>query len=1066
MVQRGRRAVRLRIIGLIGGGAALLACIGAPVASAAPANAVAWSIRAIALPTSFQTGDTTDRYALVLTNVGGLPSHGPVTVSDTMPAGVVATSVTFSTEEGGAGYWSCGVSEEGRLATCTTEQSIPALAPAVALDVHVVVSPSSPGPGANEVKVTGGIEGCGGGGEPCPTASGEAATSIDGAAPAFGPLLFEQQSLAGDGQPDLQAGEHPNGLTTALVLPSATSIGRDTIVEANPVQDVKQIVIELPPGEVANAQAAPTCSLSDVTGLGANPEACPLASHVGTLTLVEPNAINNVQIINVTPETGYPVEFATYLPVLQRAALLYGSLGPAPEYRPRVTSAPLDRLVKLIAVVSTFFGDPEATNGQKLTPVPLLTNPSDCSSSALVSSVYVDSWELPASFNPDGSPNLGDPNWRRASSSTPPVVGCGALQFHPTMSVRPDTTAPGAPAALSTDLKVPQNEAPHGLATPPLEDVRVALPTGLSISPSSAGGLQGCSNSQFALSSSLAASCPASSQIGTVTLHTPILAETLEGQVFLGDPECDPCTEANGDPQSGRMVRLFIQVHSEHYGLTIKLPGNVSVNPASGQLTATFKDSPQEPFDDLKVDFKSGPRAALSTPRACGTYSSTVDLTPWSAPATPDATLNPSFEISGCGGAAFAPSFSGGTTSSQAGSFAPFTLTFSRQDSDEMFNAASVTLPPGVTAKLAGVPLCPEAAAAAGTCPAESRVGSVTTGAGPGSEPYFLSGQVFLTGPYKGGPYGLAIEVPAVAGPFNLGTVVVRQSLHIDPRTAQVTDVSDPFPQILDGIPLQVRTVNVTVDRPSFMLNSTSCAPMQISGTLTSTEGLTANETSPFQVANCAALPFGDVLTASTQAKTSKVNGASLHVRVASGPGQAGIAKTKIDLPLQLPSRLSTLNKACLNAVFVANPATCPAASVVGSATIVTPLLAKPLSGPVYLVSHGGAQFPDTVIVLQGEGITVELEGQTNIKKGITSSSFEATPDEPFTVLDVYLPEGPHSILAAYGNLCSKALNMPTKLTGQNGVTIKKTTRISVSGCPAQKKKTTKRKTKRTKRRG
>jgi hypothetical protein len=844
-------------------------------------------------------------------------------------------------------------------------------------------------------------------------------------------------------------------------------VGRNTEIKADPVEDLKQVVIELPPGEVADTEAAPTCSLSDVTDLGIDPEACPPASHVGTLTLIEPGDTEPLSIIDVTHEHGYPVEFAVYLPTLQRAALLYGGVGPGPEYRPRVTSAPQDRLLEVNGVISTFFGIPgRADKVSGLSPVPLLTNPSECSSPQSTS-IRVDSWQHPAGFNADGTPNLSDP-WKSAVSQLPPLTGCGELQFQPTMSIQPETSsssqpgtaAPDAPASLKVDLKVPQSESASGRATPPLKDITVALPSGLSVSPSSAGGLAGCSNEQIALSSASPASCPPASQIGTLTLHTPILPEILEGQVFLGDPECDPCTEANGDPQSGRMVRLFMQVHSDNYGVTFKLPGTVSVNPANGQLTATFKNNPQQPFDDLKVSFKSGPRAALATPSACGEYSSSVDLTPWSAPATSDVVLTPSFQVTGCGSSTFNPTLTGGTTSAQAGAYAPFTLTLSRQDSDQQFSAASVTLPPGVTAKLAGVPLCPDASATAGNCPAESRVGTVTTGAGPGSEPFFLSGQVFLTGPYKGAPYGLAVVVPAVAGPFNLGTVVVRQALYVSPQTGQVTDVSDPFPRILDGIPLQIRTVNVTVDRAGFTLNPTSCAPLQLSGVLTSTGGLSASESSHFEVANCATLPFKQAFTASTQAKTSKAFGASLHIRITSSAGEANIAKAKVDLPLQLPSRLATLNKACLASVFAGNPAACPPASLVGTATVATPLLAAPLTGPIYLVSHGGAAFPDTVMVLQGSGITIELDGKTNIKKGITSSSLESVPDEPFTEANFYFPEGTHSILAAYGNLCSKPLNMPTKLTGQNGGVIKQTTRISVSGCPKVKKKAVKKKAK------
>jgi len=495
---------------------------------------------------------------------------------------------------------------------------------------------------------------------------------------------------------------------------------------------------------------------------------------------------------------------------------------------------------------------------------------------------------------------------------------------------------------------------------------------------------------------------------------------------------------------------MFIQ--AEGSGVVLKLAGNVSVDPATGRLTATFKNTPQQPFDDLKVQLKEGARAPLANPPVCGAYTTTSDLTPWSTPFTPDATPASSFEVGGCGDPGrFAPSFVAGTVNPQAGAFSPFTLSFSRQDSDQPFSGLTATLPPGLVAKLAGVPLCPDANASAGTCPASSQVGTVTTGAGPGSHPFFLPGRVYLTGPYRGAPYGLAVEVPAVAGPFNLGTVVVRQSLQIDVHDAHVSAVSDPFPTILDGIPLQLRAVNVTIDRPSFVINPTSCDPMQVAATFTSTQGASARASSRFQAAGCADLGFAPTFTVITRAHTSKRDGASLEVKVTSGPGQANIGKVKVDLPGQLPSRLTTLQKACTENVFNANPATCPEGSFVGSATAVTPLLDHQLTGPAILVSHGGASFPDLVILLQGDGITLQLDGQTDIKHGITSSSFASVPDAPISTFDLTLPESPHSALGAIASLCAHPLLMPTKITGQNGAVIKRTTRIAVTGCPRKR---------------
>ena len=296
--------------------------------------------------------------------------------------------------------------------------------------------------------------------------------------------------------------------------------------------------------------------------------------------------------------------------------------------------------------------------------------------------------------------------------------------------------------------------------------------------------------------------------------------------------------------------------------------------------------------------------------------------------------------------------------------------------------------------------------------------------------------------------------MPAIAGPFDLGTVVMRARVEIDPHTAQLTISSDPLPAIEQGIPLDIRTLEITIDRPGLILNPTDCAPRAVAGTIVSAGGTSAAVSSPFQAVNCATLPFKPTLTALTHAKPSKADGAYLQVKVVSGPGQANIGKVKVDLPKQLPARLKTLQRACDATVFEADPAACPATSIVGAGTVVTPMLAGRLAGPAYLVSHGGAAFPALVIVLRGEGIEIELEGQTSISKGITSVAFRSLPDTPIGTLDLVFPVGPHSAFGvnlpekAKRGLCSKTLNMPTAITGQNGAVVKPITRIGIIGCP------------------
>jgi hypothetical protein len=499
-------------------------------------------------------------------------------------------------------------------------------------------------------------------------------------------------------------------------------------------------------------------------------------------------------------------------------------------------------------------------------------------------------------------------------------------------------------------------------------------------------------------------------------------------------------------------------------------------------VSASFDETPQLPFEVLELKLKNGPRAPLATPQTCGTKTTRSEFVPWSTgglggisgeeqiAGTPNATSETAFvtDWDGHGGACpatlpFSPSFTAGTTSTQAAASGSNQLdvTMARGAKEQDLGGITLHMPSGLLGSVSLVKLCGEPQAAAGTCAADSRIGSVTAGAGPGSHPYFVKGSMYLTGSYKGAPFGLSIVVPTKAGPFNLGNVVVRASVSVDPHTAELTVVSDPLPQILDGIPLRLREVNVAVDREGFIINPTSCTPEKITATISgaaprerlSEEVKSATLSSPFDVGGCANLAFSPSFAVSTQGKTSKADGASLTVNVGYPQGsQANIKYLKVELPKQLPSRLTTLQKACTDTRFEANPAGCPAGSVLGTAVANTPVLSKPLTGPAYFVSHGGAAFPDLEIVLQGEGVTVVVDGSTFISKaGVTSTTFSAVPDAPISSFQVTLPEGPDSALAANGNLCTSKLVMPTTIIAQNGKEITQQTKITVTGCPKAK---------------
>jgi hypothetical protein len=663
----------------------------------------------------------------------------------------------------------------------------------------------------------------------------------------------------------------------------------------------------------------------------------------------------------------------------------------------------------------------------------------------------------------------------------PAVTGCDKLEFTPSFSFQPTSTQGSSGVGATAHLHIPQASLvePTKLAQPDLKKAVATLPQGLTLNPSSANGLQACSEEQIGYMgpgalpnptrfNESAPSCPDGSKLGTFEVKTPLLEDPIEGTIYLAAQEANPFHS---------LLAIYLVVDDPKTGIVLKLPGEVKPDPTTGQLTAMFDYNPQVPFEDLTLHFRGGgPRSELATPEICGTYKTTGELTPWSAPESgPPAQIEEAgFTVSGsCASSAasrpFAPSFEAGTSQPSAGSYSPLVIKVNRNDGEQELTNLDFTLPEGLIGNLASVPYCPDAAIEAArtmsgkaeqaspSCPAASQIGSVDAAAGVGPEPIHVGGHVYMAGPYEGAPLSAVVITPAVAGPFDLGDVVIRTPLSIDPATAQISAKSDPIPTILKGISLKIRSIAVTLDRSNFTLNPTSCAAMSVTASIGSSNGATATPSNRFQVGGCAGLPFKPTLSASTQAKASKANGASLTVKVAAKPGEANIGKVDLQLPLQLPSRLSTLQKACTEAQFNANPAACPAESVIGSGTAHTPILQVPLSGPAYLVSHGGAAFPDVEFVLQaderGGDVEIILDGGTQIKKGITYSNFETVPDAPISSFETVLPEGPHSIVTAYlpaganYNLCGQSLTMPTTITGHNGAVLRQNTPIAVTGC-------------------
>ena len=815
------------------------------------------------------------------------------------------------------------------------------------------------------------------------------------------------------------------------------------------MQDIKDIELDLPTGFGANPQATPRCTIADVWS-----ENCPASSHVGTLYLnysrPEALATGALAIYNVVPEHGYPAEFGFYDAQLRKAVFMYGSVRGSSDYGIHLSIPDIPDVVETSNAVAVIYGDPEGVDGSGNLRLPFFTNPSECSGQPLTAKIEADTYQEPD-------------HWVKTESQELPVANCDLLQFNPSIGLTPSTTQADEPAGYAVDVNVPQSEGIglEGLATPDLLDNSETLPAGLTITPAAADGLVGCpaeGAEGFNQHSDAPGHCPLAAQVGTAEASTPVLPGPLHGHVYFETPGCGgtgqpECTEA--DALNGTLYKLFLEL--EGFGVVIKLPGVVAANPLTGQITATFTDAPQQPVEDIKLVFKGGPRAPLANPQECGEALTTSDLTPSSAPETADANPSSAFTVTGCEGNPFKPGFVSGTTPDNAGGFTDFQVGFSREDREQDLSQISLHTPPGLLGMLSSVPRCGEPQAQQGTCPASSQIATTSIAVGAGSHPLWVQGgRIYLTGPYGGAPFGLSVVVPAVAGPFNLGTVILRGSISIDPKTAALTVVTDPFPRIIDGVPLRIRQVQVSVNRPGFMFNPTNCQQLQVTAKLQSTQGASEQVSTPFAAGGCKSLPFDPGFTASTQGKTSRVEGASLFAKITTAPGEANIARFKVELPGQLPARLTTLQKACPEAVFSANPAGCPPGSLVGVARVKTPVLAGELSGPVYFVSNGGAKFPELEMVLQGEGLRVDVAGETFISKaGITSATFNTVPDVPVGTFELAFPEGPHSALTTTGGaLCPRTLEIPTTITSQNGAIIHRSTPIAITGCASHKTKT------------
>jgi hypothetical protein len=1007
---------------------------------------------------------------LVLTaaNMGDADLTGPVTISAKLPLGL--TSLPWIVGHGRFGQGRASSLPCSVVSLSCTYSGATAPYKEVQMFIPVNLNAGAKSGEMVEVSVSGGN---------APPAKRARAMIVGNTSASFGIENYELTPEEEGGATATQAGSHPFQLTTTIMTNQRAFNFNQLLGEYDPepAEIAKDLVFKLPPGLVGNPTSFPQCTIAQFTLPEISPAGCPNSTAVGVASVTVRVYLGGHPILftvlspvfNLTPAVGEPARFGF---IAAAPIFLDTSVRTGGDYGVTVKVSNINQAVTFVGGRVTFwgvpgdprhdsqrgwscvgdserageFGVPCSATSERLPP-PLLELPTSCTGS-LQTTVEGDSWGREDSFVSSG-PSL----------SLPALDGCNELPFGPSISVAPDGLAGSSPSGLTVGIHVPQDVSldGEGLGEADVRDTTVALPAGVGLNPSAADGLQACSEEQIALSVDAEALCPEASKVATLEIKSPLLPNALTGEAYLAEQNANPF---------GSLVALYFVARDPVSGTLVKVAGEVKPDPVTGQLVATFKDTPQLPFEDLRLHFFGGDRAPLSTPALCGSYTTTSSIAPWSGnePATPSSTFDISSGPNGspCSNPLpFSPSLTAGTTSIQAGGFSPFTMTMSRPDGSQNLTAVKLRMPPGLLGTLATVKLCKEPEADLGTCGPESLIGHTTVSVGVGGDPFSVKGgEVFITEGYGGAPYGLSIVNPAKAGPFDLGKVIVRARIEVDPITAALTVATDTsgqykIPTILDGIPLQIQHVNVTIDRSGFTFNPTNCSPLQIGGSLTSDQGAVQSLSVPFQITNCAVLAFRPKLTAKTNGRTSRANGASLSVKLTypAGPFDANISKVKVDLPKQLPSRLTTLQRACPAATFNANPAACPSASIVGHAKATTPVLPVGLEGPAYFVSHGGEEFPQLIIVLQGYGTTVHLVGDTFISKaGITSSTFKQVPDVPVGTFELTLPQGKFSALAANGNLCTtRKLAMPTLFVAQNGAVIHTSTPIVPTGCAKKK---------------
>ncbi len=909
------------------------------------------------------------------------------------------------------------------------------------------------------------------------------------AAEPFGFQSFNLEAENQNGTPATEAGTHPYQLAIDLALNEGPeSPGQPGV--PFPAGDLRDLRLSLPAGFVGNPSAVSHCSLALFNTPRSSPfetsrsgESCPDKSQIGVITLrtsLGGGAARTFGLFDLTPGPGQAALFGAApfgqpLTFAGQVRNAQGEFGLDLEARNFSQGLAIDAVqIDLWGTPWAFAHDGERGNclneaepsapwapcsvGPEKTNKPLafLTLPTSCTA-PLVLGAAADSWQAPGAFVED-------------AASLPALTRCDRLNFATSSFSGPTTNRTSSATGFDFNLTVHQEGLlePGGLAGSEVQEAHVALPEGFTINPSVGAGLGVCSPAAYAAetaTSAPGAGCPNSSKIGTFTLQSPLLVEEttsfeqlIEGSIYLAQPTDNPF---------GALVGVYLVARAPD-GILVKVAGRLQPDPTSGRITALFEGLPQLPYSSLKIHFREGQRAPLATAASCGHYVTQVELTPYqSSSQVVPSVLHQNFEFQlsqGVGGGPcpaattpFAPGAEIGSVNSNAGSYSPFYLHLTRGDGEDEITSYSALLPPGLTGKLSGIPYCPEAAIAAAranggvaetaapSCPAASEIGHTVVGYGLGGVLTYAPGRLYLAGPYHGAPLSILAVDPALVGPFDLGVILVRSAIKVDPLTAQVSidsAGSDPIPHILGGIPLHLRDIRVYISRPGFTLNPTSCEPTTALSTLTGSAppfsnpaAATASPASPYHLNNCSGLGFAPKLSLKLLGQTKPNGFPALRATVTERPGDANIKATSVTLPHAEFLAQEHLRGVCTQRQFAAaagNGAACPANSVYGHARAFTPLLPAPLEGPVFLRS-GAHRLPDLVVAMSGDGgIAIDLLGRVDSVRGGMRASFEALPDAPASKFVLTLNGGKHGLLVNSANVCHAPAAASVRMVGHN----------------------------------